>query len=62
MGLTELKRALEIYGRELGKAVDQAKSYRELIKATKEKIKVQEAADAEIAAAAEAEAALLAES
>jgi len=41
----ELLRDLETYQRELDRCVDQAKSYRELVKKTRDELKVQEAAE-----------------
>ena len=42
----ELRRELETWHRELDRCVDQAKSYRELVKKTRDELKVQEAAEA----------------
>jgi predicted ATP-grasp superfamily ATP-dependent carboligase len=44
----ELQSDLEIYQRELDKCLDQAKSYRELIKKTRDNLREQEKAEAEL--------------
>ncbi len=59
--MESLERDLEIYNRERDKARDMAKSYTDLIKATREKIKVRDEEAAAIAAVAEAEAAAFAD-
>lgn len=46
----ELQRDLEIYQRELDRCVDQAKSYRELVKKTRDDLKIQEKLEAELSA------------